>query len=80
MLAFFGMGPTELVIIAGIGLLMVVVVVSVVMAANKSSVAGPPHDSSQLTTCSACGRSISRAAAACPQCGHPNPPQPPIRG
>jgi hypothetical protein len=33
-----------------------------------------------LTTCSACGRSISHAVAACPHCGHPNPPQPPVRG
>lgn len=46
-----------------------------------------------LITCSACGRSISSEAAACPQCGHPNraparepesqhypPPSPPSGG
>ncbi len=80
MLAFFGLGPTELVIIGGIGLLIAVVVVAAVSASKTRSSFGQPPDSSQLTTCAACGRAISRAATACPQCGHPNQPQPPVRG
>ncbi len=79
MLAFFGLGPTELIILAAMGLVPLVVIVVVLMAVRRSSSSGR-GDSSQMATCSACGLSISRAAAACPQCGHPNQPQPPIRG
>jgi hypothetical protein len=75
----FGLGPAELVILAGMGAVIALVVLVVVRMAQKSSANNPPFDSSKLTTCTACGRAISREAAACPQCGHPNQPQPPIR-
>jgi hypothetical protein len=71
MLAFFSVGPLELLIVlAVLGLLVggVVVVVVVILAASKKK-DGPANPN--LFPCPDCGRRVSRLAKSCPNCGRP---------
>src|SRR5690349_17080743 len=75
-LAFFNPGPLDLVILAMLAIPGIIAVVLVVIFARRPSSTTRPVDPSMMTNCSACGHWISRAAVSCPQCGHPNQPQP----
>ena len=48
-------------------LLVVIVICSVFYAKGKSKV----QEQNPMTSCSACGNSISGKARICPKCGHP---------
>jgi hypothetical protein len=70
MLAFFSVGPLELLIVLGLlGLLAVGVVIAVVviLAASKKGGSANPN----LFPCPDCGRQVSRLAKSCPNCGRP---------
>lgn len=62
----FGIGLIEILILAGLGLIVAIVIL--VNALGSSS--------GNLIACPACHRGISPFAPACPHCGHPIAPPP----
>ena len=68
-MAFFGLGHLEMLILGlmclGVLAVIIVVVVVVVLTTRKSS-ANP-----NLYPCPACGQTVSLDVESCPHCGHP---------
>lgn len=77
MLAMFGMGYLEILIVSliilGVSVPVLIVVLVLVFSTAKSrqQTDGNPN----LVSCPDCGRSVSLQAEQCPQCGRPLKPQ-----
>lgn len=73
MIAVFGIGPAELIIVLVIGIVMVVpvVIAAVVIFTAFSRNRQRQTGNADLAPCPDCGRMVSRLAPACPGCGRP---------
>lgn len=69
MLAFFGIGPVELIILALIVFVPVAIIIAMVVALTRRR--NPLEYNSTLRPCPDCGRLVSPRATTCPQCGGP---------
>jgi hypothetical protein len=69
MLAFFGAGPVELLILVVFVLVPVAVVVAIVVAVTRNRT--PLENNPNLKPCPDCGRIVSLRATTCPHCGGP---------
>lgn len=71
MLAFFSLGPLELLILLAIlGVLVSVPVIAAVVTVAATKKKGGPANPN-LFPCPDCGRHVSRLAKSCPNCGRP---------